>query len=774
MRFTWTLQVVALLALALAGCGRGDAPQVSQPTAGVAVNELREPAELHYVGLAACVECHAAETAAWRGSHHDLAMAPADERTVLGDFNDTAFEHGDVESRFYRRDGRFFVHTDGPDGELAEFELKFTFGWDPLQQYLVEFSDGRLQALGIAWDTRPPEAGGQRWFHVYGDEIIPAGDELHWTMPAQNWNYMCADCHSTGYEKNYAAGSDTFASTWSDVDVACEACHGPGSVHVARAREKRLAEGHGFPLSFAQPGRQRLFLEGATTVSIVGADPAAMQVESCGRCHARRAPLAANYRHGAPLLDTYLPALLSESLYFADGQMLDEVFEYGSFRQSKMYQAGVVCSDCHEPHSLQLRADGDAVCAQCHLPGHYASSAHSHHEPGPEAPGCIDCHMPARNYMVVDPRRDHSFRVPRPDLSVELGVTNACASCHADRPDEWSAVAVRGWLGRDASGLQNYARAFAAARAGRIAAADPLRRVAADSEQPAIVRATALELLQGYPAPETLELAARSLEDPDPAVRGAALGLLGAVPMEQRSELVGDLWGDPVLAVRIEAARMLAGLDPRGLDGAARDLFAAALDDYIAAQNASLDRPAARLNLGNLYSQGGDATLAQQQYRAALALDPSFEPAYVNLADLLFRLQDELGAGEVLAKGLAVVPDGALLNHAMGLHQIRSADPVAALASLARAAELAPQNARLSYVYAVALTNQGRSDEALEVLERAHEIREADQDVLHALVGIHLQSGDIGAARNYLRKLQQLRPWDAQVEELLRRLGNDS
>jgi hypothetical protein len=625
LHFRAWLHALALSAVVLAGCG-GDAPENSHvPAAGFAMDEPTEPS---YVGMAVCAECHAAETAAWTGSHHDLAMARADETTVLGDFSDAVFNHGAIESRFFRRDGGFFVVTDGPDGELAEFELKWTFGWDPLQQYLVEFPDGRLQALGVAWDTRAVEEGGQRWFHVYGNEIIPAGDELHWTMPAQNWNYMCADCHSTDYRKNYDAESDTFASTWTDVNVACEACHGPGSTHVSRAREERLAEGHGFPLSFAQPGRERVLHEDATTMSIVGGGDGALQVEACGRCHARRAPIAAEYRHGTPLLDSFLPALLTEGLYFPDGQILDEVFEYGSFRQSRMHAAGVVCTDCHEPHSLQLRAEGDAVCAQCHLPGHYQDAGHSHHQPGPGAPGCVDCHMPARNYMVVDSRRDHSFRVPRPDLSVEFGVTNACASCHADQSDEWSAAAVRQWLGRDALGLQDFARVFAAGRSGRIEAADPLRRIAADHEQPAIVRATALELLSRYPGPQTLRVAAASLEDPDPAVRLAALGPMEAASVSDRMALLKDRWTDPVRAVRIEAARMLAGVDPRALDPVELRQLIAAMGEYVDAQQASLDRPPARLNLGNLYADAGDPALAEEQYRAALALDPAFEPGF--------------------------------------------------------------------------------------------------------------------------------------------------
>jgi tetratricopeptide (TPR) repeat protein len=321
-------------------------------------------------------------------------------------------------------------------------------------------------------------------------------------------------------------------------------------------------------------------------------------------------------------------------------------------------------------------------------------------------------------------------------------VTNACASCHADQPDEWSAAAVREWLGRDALGLQDFARAFAAGRAGRIEAAEPLRRIATDPQQPAIVRATALELLNSYPGPETLRLAMTSLEDPDPAVRLAALGPIEAAPVADRVALLKDRWTDPVRAVRIEAARMLAGVDPRNLDPLELGALIDAMREYVDAQEASLDRPSARLNLGNLYAEAGDPALAEQQYRAALDLDPNFEPAFGNLADLRFRQGDDVAAGEILAQGLNALPDSATLRHALGLYQIRAGERTAALASLARAVELAPGNPRFNYVYAIALDSAGRRDEAIDQLERTHAIRETDQDVLRALVSMNLESGN--------------------------------
>jgi predicted CXXCH cytochrome family protein len=376
-----------------------------------------------YVGGQACAGCHRAQYELWKTSDHALAMQPADGKTVLGNFNTATFTKDGVTSTFFTRDGRYFVRTDGPDGALHEYRIAYTFGVEPLQQYLIEFPRGRYQALSIAWDSRPAAAGGQRWFHLYPGEKIHHGDVLHWTGLLQNWNYMCADCHSTNLQKNYRLAEDRFDTTWTDVNVSCEACHGPGSRHVAWAQPGARDRSIGDPLRGLvvslqdTPGNRWALAPGETIARRTQPLGSSAQVEACGRCHARRAPVWGEAVPGQPLEQAYRVSLLESPRYHADGQIRDEVYEYGSFLQSKMYRAGVTCSNCHDPHSARLRHEGNAVCAQCHLPAKYDGPQHSFHKPGTEAARCVSCHMPQRYYMVVDGRRDHSFRVPRPDLS---------------------------------------------------------------------------------------------------------------------------------------------------------------------------------------------------------------------------------------------------------------------------------------------------------------------------------------------------------------------
>ncbi len=728
---------------------------------GASPAAVADDAAPRYVGSQACATCHATETARWRGSHHDLAMAEATEATVLGDFRDAELAAHGVTSRFYRKDGKFFVRTDGPDGALQDYPIRYTFGWWPLQQYLIEFPGGRLQALGIAWDSRAREEGGQRWFHLYPGERIDHTHRLHWTGREQNWNYQCAECHSTNLEKHYDLATDAFRTTWSEINVGCEACHGPASRHVAQAQAAPgqapvwgarkglivdLAEGRGgqwfWDATAGQPAR---------TVPRAGQ----AQLDVCARCHSRRGLVSEPYVPGRPLGDTHQLALLDAGLYHADGQISEEVYELGSFLQSRMHARGVVCSDCHDVHSLKLKAPGNLVCTQCHLAAKYDVGTHHHHAPGSAGAACTSCHMPQQLYMVVDARADHSMRVPRPDLSLKLGSPNACNACHADRTVEWAADAARQWYGDGRTPPPHYGEALHAGRTGAPGAGRALVAAAGDAGQPAIVRATALDLLRAYAAPAHLLTVRRLLGDEDALVRAAAVRYLELTDAKTLLELGYPLLDDPVLTVRLEAARALAPLAAALPEAQARRL-AVALEDYRASQRATAELPASHLNIALVDLAAGDAKAAEKAYRTALRLDPRFAPAYANLADL-YRALGRDGDGEaVLRDGLAAVPNDASLHHALGLLQVRRKEMAKAVASLARASELAPENARYAYVHAIALQSAGDLPGAVALLEVALARHPNDREILAALVLYHQQAGNGAAAGEYARRLQGL------------------
>jgi tetratricopeptide (TPR) repeat protein len=710
-----------------------------------------------YVGSERCAQCHEEQWHDWQGSHHDLAMQVASEETVLGDFKDAEYTHFGVRSRFSRRDGRFLVTTEGPDGSPQDYEVEYTFGVEPLQQYLVEFPQGRMQALQVAWDTRPSAQGGQRWFSLQPDEHIPPGDPLHWTGPAQRWNLMCAECHSTGLRRGYQLEEQRYETTWQELDVACEACHGPGSAHAAAPPGGLGVDLHARGTWTLQPG-----------AAIATRDDSPLlrtEIETCAPCHARRSTLR-DADVGAELLDSHRPALLEPGLYFADGHMDDEVYVYGSFLQSRMYAAGVTCSDCHDPHALAIE-DADATCARCHRSEVFASPAHHHHPTGSAGANCVACHMPARTYMVVDARRDHSFRIPRPALSQVLGAPDACTSCHSEFDQDWADAALRGWGIDDAS--PHFGQALAAGRRG-LGGADRALAALAASEEPAIVRASAVQLLESLPSRTSAEAIVGATRDPSALVRMAAAGALELLPPEQRRPVAWPLLSDPLLAVRIEAGRILAAV-PRELwtaDESAR--LEQVLDEYRAAQLQNADRPEVHVNLGALYASRGEFEEAKRAYETALATGPWFVPAYVNLADL-YRAQAQDDAGErVLRQGLEQAPDSSALHHALGLLLVRRQQLDAALVSLGRAAALGPETARFAYVYGVALQSAGREDDGLDVLREAHLRHPGSREVLRALFGMERERGDTEAALGYARALAELDPDDADVAALVQSL----
>ncbi len=751
------------------------APGAGAPTASSHETTSEAP---RFVGREACAKCHEKEDGLWKGSDHDLAMQPATEKTVLGNFDDATFTYHDVTSAFYKKDGKFFARTDGPDGKLHDYEIAYTFGVRPLQQYLIAFPGGRYQALSVCWDTRPSKEGGQRWFHLYPDENVRHDDVFHWSSPYQNWNLMCAECHSTNVKKGYKPDTDSYETTWSEVNVSCEACHGPGSAHVAwgeavRAGKARKDAPHnGLVLSLKEPVAATWEFDmqrGIAKRSVPRTSHT--ELETCARCHARRSVVSEDYVYGRPLLDTHRPALLEEALYHADGQIKDEVYEYASFLQSKMYGAGVTCSDCHDPHGLKVRVAPDTTCARCHLQEKFATPAHHFHKATSRGASCIECHMTAQKYMVVDPRRDHSFRVPRPDLSVEIGTPNACnRPCHEDRSAQWAADAAAKWWKPGRAGQPHYGEALHAARTILPGAERSLARLAEDPAQPGIVRATAAAQLASYLGPRAAVTLERGLEDADPLVRVAALGAVAGVPPEWRLAHVAPLLADPVRAVRIDAARALATAPRDSMTPGQRAALDTDLAEYRTSQLANADRAEAHLNLGELEAQLGRLDEAEREFEIALKLNRWFPASYVNLADI-HRLKGREDEGErVLRRGLEVSPTDADLHHALGLLLVRQKRTAEAVGELQRAAELDPAQPRYSYVYAVALQSTGRTDRALRVLKKAYEAHPGDTELLFGLATFSRERGALAEALTYAKKLVEIAPQDPGARQLLAQL----
>ena len=726
-----------------------------------------------HVGSATCAGCHAAQAADWRSSHHAHAMAPASDATVLGDFSGASVEAGGSRGRFSREGGRFVVETEGRDGKPAAFTVTDVLGLAPLQQYLVRFPDGRVQVLPWAWDTRPKEAGGQRWFHVYGDDPVPPSDPRHWTRLLQGWNHMCAECHVTAMDKGYDAATDTFRSTWTEPGVGCESCHGGGAKHVAWARlggapadaTKGFAAvaGRRAPVDWT-PDPQT----GSPKASV--ARPAGDEVETCARCHARRGPIASTWAPGRPLADSYRPSLLTPDLFEDDGQMRDEVFNDHAFKQSLMYARGVVCSDCHDPHSGRLRAAGASVCGQCHEAARFADVRHTGHKPGAGTPDCVSCHMPVRPYMQVDRRHDHAFRSPRPALSVTLGTPNACTDCHADKDARWAADAVTGWHGPTRRGHQTYAGAFHATRVGDPAARDSLQALANDPVVPAVARATAVEFLRDWPSADTDAALVRALADPDPLVRATALRQQDGQPPEVRWRRASTALRDPVRLVRIAAALLLADRPASGLSSEDAAALAAATAELETSLLIEADRPDARVGLAQLRIRQGRQAEAEAEYRAALRLEPAAVPASVNLSDLLRRLGREAEAQDTLRDGLALSPDSAALHHALGLSLVRSRRTAEAIENLRRAAEGEPGNGRYAYVYGVALQTIGRAEDGLGVMRRALARSPSDANLLTALLQAALRANDGAQAAPLAGRLARVRPDDPEIARLAARL----
>lgn len=790
---------------------------------------IPEGAESQFVGRQSCITCHQDQHEQWQGSHHDLAMDRATEETVLGDFNDAELTHHGITSRMFRRDEKFFIATEGPSGEIAEFEVKYVLGVDPLQQYMVEFDRpadmpehevARLQVLRVSWDTHK-----NRWFHLDPPDVktkLDPSDDLHWTGVAQRWNNMCADCHTTNLRKGYDVASGVYHTTFSEIDVSCETCHGPGSLHVELAQSKSLFWDRKRGYALAQ-------LKGKESQG---------EIQACAQCHSRRRIVQAGFSGGCNYYDYFANELLSPGAYHADGQILDEVYEYGSFIQSKMYHKGVRCTDCHDPHTARLKLEGNKVCTDCHQhpAGKYDAFVHHRHPEDSKGAQCVECHMPQTTYMQVDPRRDHSLRIPRPDLSVKLGTANSCTGCHlrderlpgeassrvgqaskasagppdsdlhmllaredlkeyadwlrlaanGDEPvrqrlaqvDRWADETLTKWYGVDRKREPHFAEALHAAREMTPDAPKKLLDLLENRSMPAVARATAALELGSYVEPEgPIERALeKALEDRDPQVRTAAVmslqeassdGIVGA--------LIPLLGADQPRLVRTETARVLARIQNAGLRGDERVAMKKALDECFAAAEVDSDRAAGHLMVGILYENLQELDKAAEAYRTAIRVEPTAAGPRTNLASLYDQM---IGDAQAQINQLVQIGDqetAARQFESIGVMQAEAARlRDEELGLLERDAALVPENAGLQGRIGFARHLEGWRKEAETGLLNAHLLEPRNPEHAFRLAIYYRDTGRPEMALKLVALLRELRPnraLFAQFEQELRQAG---
>ncbi|RWY73876.1 tetratricopeptide repeat protein [Rhizobium leguminosarum] len=704
-----------------------------------------------FVDERTCASCHADQAAAFSKSHHAKAMALADNGTVRGDFDNSRFEHDGVVTTFTRRAGRFFVNTEGADGGQAEFEVKYTFAYEPLQQYLVDIGGGRLQALDIAWDTAR-----RQWFWLGNGTPAKPGSTYHWTGPFYRWNRTCIDCHSTDPQAGFQPQTNEYKSTYVATSIGCQSCHGPGAKHVALARSGNAS-------------------------SSVKPDTGLPKVDAgiCLACHARRTKLLDGYQPGKPFLDYFSPALLRQDLYFPDGQILDEVFEYGSFQQSKMARAGVTCLDCHRPHEAGLKAEGNALCTQCHTEtkperfvnqdpsGLFDTPAHTRHQAGSTGAQCANCHMTERTYMKVDPRRDHSFVIPRPDLSATLGTPNACTTCHVGKTDDWAADTMDKWYGTQWRKRASIAHAFAGAANRDQAAAEALRALVIDQKQAGIVRGSAIAAMSRTGGIDVTADIRTAATDADPLVRLGAAEAAGNIPPEQRLDAIGTLLGDETRAVRVAAANALAGTPPH-LFGNQQGNFEAAVADLRAYVETNADVAETQSNYGFFLFARQATAEAEAAFRQAISLDPTLVTMRINLAEFYRATGRNERSEQTYAEAIQMAPDRADLRYGHALSLVRKQALPEAIAELEEAVRLDPPNSRYKTTFAVALDSAGRTGDALDRL--GGWATGGDPDIIGLALQYSLKLRRLPEALKHAEDLARLRPQDPQISGLIGQL----
>ncbi|WP_242132955.1 tetratricopeptide repeat protein [Aestuariivivens marinum] len=700
----------------------------------------------HFLGDATCKTCHAKEHDYWKGSHHDKAMQIALDTTILGDFNNVKFTSQGITSRFFKKDNEYFVNTEGPDGKYHDYRIVYTFGVSPLQQYIVKFPNGHYQCLRTAWDTQE-----KKWFDLYPDFKVVHSEWLHWSRGGLNWNTMCADCHSTNVRKNYNENASSYNTKYAIINVNCEACHGPGKTHVEQA--KALGSNYKFSGDLTMTSHT---------------NPKTL-VDACARCHMRREQISEFYNFEGSMLDHYFPQLIAEPIYYPDGQILDEDYVYGSFVQSKMYHNGVTCTNCHNPHSLKLKFEGNKLCAQCHLPETYDSPSHHFHTIGTESSKCINCHMTGRYYMGNDFRRDHSFRIPRPDQSLKYGTPNACTQCHTDKDNQWAWSAYIKQYGKPKK--KHFSDLLLPGLRGGDDGFKHLKTLVKDTIYPEIARASAVKAMVNYNDPAVIDNLLYFLNDDSPLVKGASLDILGEINTNDYNNYFLPLLKDSKRSVRVKAFFALGSLDEALVPEPYKEVYSKVKVEFETSLEVTSDFSGGKVKQGNYYLKQGNLSEAIKSYEAALKIDNLNNIIRTNLANLYYRNGEFINAEQAFKTIIQQEPEYGPTYYSYGLLLAELNRIEEAIGQMNLAIRYMPDNLRVYYNLSLLYDKIKFFDKAVETAKSGFEQAPQDESMLYILAYAYSKNNQMEKAKKMAKTLVDLYPQNTNYHTFYRQLN---
>lgn len=703
---------------------------------------------LQYVGSQACQSCHQKQYSDWLVSDHYRAMQHAADSTVLGNFNDATLTADGVTSRFFKRDGKYFINTQGDDGKNHDYEVRYTFGYFPLQQYLIEFPGGRLQATRVSWDSRE-----KKWFHQYPGEKIHHRDWLHWTGNAQNWNTMCASCHSTDLQKNFQFSSDSYSTTWKDINVGCESCHGAGSAHLEFANSDAYKRGSK--------------IENSGLYYAVNTNPQ-LQLNTCAPCHARKSDISQKVMQTGEIMDDLIPQIISHEFYYADGQIRDEDYEYGSFTQSKMFHNKVRCSNCHNPHSGKLIAEGNTLCMSCHEPK-YNTEQHHFHKVNTDGAQCISCHMPVKTYMGNDQRRDHSFRIPRPDQSAKFGTPNTCTGCHKNKPATWAADAVKKWYGPTRQ--YHFSDDLLPGSELIEKSESHLAKLLSDTLQPEIARATAVYYLGSIQTATSVNVLLKALADKKALVRYHAFRALHNFSPDYWIQQATRGLTDKVRAVRIASASLYHQVPAEAIPVQARAAYQAANAENKRYLQYQTDFAVGNVMLADYELQEGDHLNAITHYIRGLGKDSLMNYARLNLSTAYNSMGKNEEAFNTLRDAAQIDPANPRIFYNLALLNYEMGDLPATTNAFKKAVSLGMSDAGLFYNYGLLLQQQGNLKEAEQIFLKGYSLNPNAANINYALAFFYLNQKQTKRALEHARILKSLDPDNPEYQALFKTLS---